>query len=283
MGHLLSSASCYLKAQAESSPARRIWVLLLCWLLFVAALLFKAIALSLPAVFLILDWFPLRRLGRARYAPVVEKLPFVAVSVIFAVVAAQARSAHGSFVPLAVHDIGHRLYGALYGAGFYLWKTVCPWGLSILNPLPDDAAFTDPAALGLVVLAILFGASLVIAGWTGRRAWVAFGLTYLVMLAPNLGLVQAGLMIVTDRYAYLPTIGLVSLLVSAVQSLRLTSGEGERRLGVVLASGLIIVNAGLSWKQTRTWHDSLALWGPECRRFIFESVVQTIFWRRNHR
>ena len=257
----LSSASCYLKAQAESSPARRIWVLVLCWLLFVAALMFKAIALSLPAVFLILDWYPLRRLGRARYAPFLEKLPFVAVSVFFSVVASQVRSAHGALVSLSVHGLGHRLFGALYAVGFYLWKTIYPLRLSILNPLPDDAAFTDPAVLGLIVLAVVFGASLVIAGWTGRRAWLAFGLTYLVMLAPHLGLVQAGLMIVTDRYAYMPTIGLVSLLVSGTQSLRLRSGAcGYRRFGGVLAGGFIIVNAGLSWKQTRTWHDSLALW-----------------------
>src|SRR5262249_23538958 len=52
----------YLRA-AEAPPSRRAAGLLGAWVLFALALLFKAAAVPLPAVLLVLDAYPLRRLG----------------------------------------------------------------------------------------------------------------------------------------------------------------------------------------------------------------------------
>ena len=71
------------------------------FLLFVAALLFKAVAVSLPAVLLILDVYPLRRFGDGAgrwFGPsarrvLLEKVPFVMMSLVFMGLAIAARSA----------------------------------------------------------------------------------------------------------------------------------------------------------------------------------------------
>ena len=70
------------------------------WLLFVAALLFHPVPVNLPVVLLILDIYPLRRLGggtgrwfgaSARRA-LLEKVPFVMVSLVFMGLAIAARA-----------------------------------------------------------------------------------------------------------------------------------------------------------------------------------------------
>ena len=71
------------------------------FVLFVAALLFKAVAVSLPVVLLILDVYPLRRFGdgpgrwfgAAARRAWWEKVPFVMVSLVFMGLAIAARSA----------------------------------------------------------------------------------------------------------------------------------------------------------------------------------------------
>ena len=79
----------YLRAfPADSSPR---WGWLGSFVLFVAALLFKAAAVSLPAVLLILDVYPLRRFasgprrwfGAAARRDCWEKVPFFLVSLVF--------------------------------------------------------------------------------------------------------------------------------------------------------------------------------------------------------
>ena len=84
----------YLNSFGPGSPPRR-GGLVVTFVLFVAALLSKAVAVTLPAVLLILDVYPLRRFGQGRgrwFTPAArkiwyEKVPFVAVSVIFMVLA----------------------------------------------------------------------------------------------------------------------------------------------------------------------------------------------------
>ncbi len=77
----------YLRALPEGAPPRR-GSLVAAFCLFAAALLSKAVAVSLPAVLLILDVYPLRRLGGGPgrwFGPSVrgvwrEKLPFLGLS-----------------------------------------------------------------------------------------------------------------------------------------------------------------------------------------------------------
>ena len=94
------SVLAYLRAFGAGSRRVRGW-LFVSFILFVTALLFHAVAVSLPAVLLILDVYPLGRLGDGGAGKTgsgsrnawVKKLPFVLVSVAFVVVAIAAREA----------------------------------------------------------------------------------------------------------------------------------------------------------------------------------------------
>ena len=225
---------------------------------FALSLLSKAQGMTLPAVLLVLDVYPLRRLGsgRAARAALVEKLPYLLVAMASAVVAFPA-SAEAARRSLAQHGLAARAAQAAYGLVFYLWKTVLPAGLSPVYPL---GAGVDPTALVYVVamlVALALTAGLVL---LRRRApWaLAAWLCYLAVLAPVLGFAQAGPQLVADRYTYLASVPLATLVTTGLQALR--APALRRAVGVVL-----VLFALATARQVSVWHDSRTLWSHAIR------------------
>src|SRR5262249_7755486 len=159
--------------------------------LFALALLSKAMAVSLPVVLLILDVYPLRRLGwgRGRWlgaataSVLLEKIPFVALS------GAASLGAVGGLVfarePRAGADLRwiDRLALAVYDLAFYLWKTLVPERLSPLYELRGGTDFRAwPFLLSGLAIALLVATALGL----GRRrpALGAVLASYMVMLLP---------------------------------------------------------------------------------------------------
>src|SRR5207247_4441573 len=143
----------YLRACAREAPGRRSY-----WLsvtLFGCALLSKSMAVSLPIVLLILDVYPLRRLGgslgwwsepaRRVY---VEKIPFVLLAAAASALAVRAQSLVHSMAPLDQLSVPARLAVSAYGLSFYHWKMIVPSNLSPLYPRPLTV---DPWAMPFVL------------------------------------------------------------------------------------------------------------------------------------
>src|SRR2546430_16510768 len=104
--------------------------------LFPYTTLFRSMVVNLPIVLLILDVYPLRRLGGAVgwwSAPArrvyVEKIPFVLLAAAASAIALWAQLSHDTMVSVVQLSALGRLAGSGYGLGFYLWKTV-----AALNP-----------------------------------------------------------------------------------------------------------------------------------------------------
>ena len=131
----------YLRAFPMDSSPRSGW-LLGSLLLFVAANLFKVVAVSLPAVLLILDVYPLRRFpdetgrwfGASARRALLEKVPFVVTSLLFTGIAIAARPA--SQIPVDRQAASAGITRACYAVWFYIWKTVLPLDLIAVYPLP---------------------------------------------------------------------------------------------------------------------------------------------------
>ena len=114
------------------------------FLLFVAALLFKAVAVSLPAVLLILDFYPLRRFadetgrwfGASARRALLEKVPFVMPSLLFMGLAIAAKPQ--SRFPVEHYDASAGIAQACYAIWFYIIKTLLPLDIIVFYPLPTD-------------------------------------------------------------------------------------------------------------------------------------------------
>jgi len=98
-------------------------------------------------------------------------------------------------------------------------------------------------------------------------AWAA----YLVLLAPNSGIVWFGPLFVADRYSYVSTMAGFVLAAAGVASLRAWSGPHSVRfasVGIGLVFVLCLVSLTLG--QCRIWRDSKALWDHAEARFARE-------------
>jgi tetratricopeptide (TPR) repeat protein len=236
--------------------------------LFACALLSKSLTVSLPVALLVLDVYPLRRLGGrqawGRRGVWLEKVPFLVLAGLAALVAFQALRALGNLKSLADMDLGSRTLVSLYGLAFYLWKTALPIGLSPLYDLSTVAAMGwrvfAPAALAVLVVTLL--------AILRRERWPAFSaawVVYVATLLPVLGLFQNGPQIAADRYAYLACLGWAMLAGGGVARIadrasargRATALEGWALGGATVA--VVALVALTSW-QTLVWRDSLTLW-----------------------
>jgi protein O-mannosyl-transferase len=245
------------------------WVSLGC---FVLALLSKAITVTLPVVLVVLDVYPLRRLGpeaggwwspRARRRWV-EKVPFVLASAV--VISVTLVAARSGATPQAWASFGFldRLAVSLYGLAFYLRKTVLPIGLSPLYALsvpiaPSSAPYLVSALLVAVitVLAILLRSR-----WPALSAvWVV----YVATLLPVSGIFQVGPQICADRYSYLSSLPWAMLAGAGVLAVRCVwSGRTHGRSIVYCTTGAAVVVVAalmvLTWRQVQVWRDPERLW-----------------------
>jgi Tfp pilus assembly protein PilF len=278
----------YLRAYPEGTPAQRGW-LLGSFFLFAMALLSKAVAVSLPLVLLILDVYPLGRLGggpgrwlgRSAWKVWLEKVPFVLLSVIFMDIAIAAkRHAPILAVPGQASRIGSaQVAQACYAIWFYVTKTVLPLDIRAYYPAPLRVIWYEPRFLSSIlgVLGMSVGLFLV-----RRRcpALLAVWLSYLVILAPNLGIVRISNQIAADRYAYVPTMGAVVLTAAGVGWLGRQTRWARPLTGLLSAAclGMMMGLVILTWRQCQTWQTSEILWNhalnhgadssPDVRNFV---------------
>jgi Tfp pilus assembly protein PilF len=247
----------------------RLWYAALL-LAFLLGLLAKAMLVTLPVLLLLLDYWPLERWqGQSRDAAaerypqqspqrlLTEKLPLLAVSLVCGLVAVQAQRAEGAVVGMNLVSFPFRLANAVQSCAWYVWKTIAPTSLCAYYPLRNSS--TDWPALALSGALLL-----ALSAWAARnfrnRPEAAFGwLWFLISLLPVIGIVQVGMQSHADRYAYVPHIGLLTLLVWTAAA-GLSSLPHQRLLKGVLAATAILLLSVMCLMQTRYWHDPRALW-----------------------
>jgi Flp pilus assembly protein TadD len=240
---------------------------------FVLALLSKPMVVTLPFVLLLLDGWPLARLGdreaplrnlRARW---VEKVPFFALSIACGIVTLRTQT--GAMTLIETLPLGGRVANALVSYAVYLRQLF----------VPTDLAVVYPHARGGLPLWTVGGAALLLAGLTAaavllrrRMPFLAVGwLWYLGMLVPVIGLVQVGVQAHADRYTYLPHVGL--LVMVAWGAAELWPKHLDRRGLAALAAVAAIVLIWLARDQTRHWRDSESLWRMTLERTEANSVA----------
>jgi Flp pilus assembly protein TadD len=167
-----------------------------------------------------------------------------------------------------------RLSNAIVSYVRYLEKTAWPAHLAVVYPFPSQWGVLRVAG-SLFVLAIISIVALVRAieppasppraspGLVSRPAsspYLLFGWLYFVgTLVPMIGLVAISTSAMSDRFTYIPSIGLFVAGVWLASDY--TVGWRHRRgllAGITLT--LVIICGFVSWRQTRYWRNSIELW-----------------------
>lgn len=186
---------------------------LLAVLAFGLGLLAKPMIVTLPLVLMLLDHWPLAR-GKAQgWTPrraLLDKLPFLLGSAASGLITIVAQTAGGSLSPMARHPLSERLLNAAIAYQSYLAKIVLPIKLSVFYPYPTAV----PLWRAAVAIALLAGLSWL--AWRRFRTqpYLLVGwLWFITTLLPVIGIIQVGEQAMADRYAYLPIIGILLVLV----------------------------------------------------------------------
>jgi tetratricopeptide (TPR) repeat protein len=253
----------YVRAAEDVAASRRRRVLSLASIaLVILAALSKGWAMTLPALMLVLDFYPLRRHPRMPWRRlIIEKAPVLLVAALAALVAYFGQRS-GAWGPqqFAHRGVGERIAQAGYALAFYPAKSLWPARLLPIYELPPSIRLTDPR-YAIPTIAV---AATTVAAWLARRrrtAAPAAWLAYLVTIAPFIGIAQAGNQIVADRYSYLSCLSFPLL---AGAGLAIAARRYERRAARLALCGASIIVIGLlaaqTWNLTRSWQDSFSLW-----------------------
>ena len=208
---------------------------------FIMSLLSKPTFVTLPAILLLIDIFPL---GRTSGLPLLttwplirEKLPLFLISTIFCGIALVGQLLGGGLQSTSAYPLPDRASSALVGYVTYLYKLFAPVGLGIFYPFHSYS-------LGATISAVFLLAVLTYVALSQLRArpYLTVGwLWFLVTLLPMIGFIQIGGQSVADRWTYLPHIGLIVAIVWGCRELLASAPRTQRALAVTTILALTAV------------------------------------------
>ena len=237
---------------------------LVCLLL---GLLSKPVLVSVPILLLLIDYWPLKRIGGAdALVPSIgwrkvirEKVPLGILAGAFAVVTFVVQRGSGAVDTLESTPVQERLSNALVAYATYMGKFFWPDGLAGLYPyLREARPFWQPAG-ALTLLVIITYIAL---RNSSSRPWFLVGwLWYLISLIPMIGLVQVGPQASADRYTYIPYIGLSIILAWGIPEIfTFLSPNKWRRIPTILGAVAAVAMGVHTYRYLPHWKDDAAFW-----------------------
>jgi len=247
---------------AEKPKLDRYLLTLGCYAL---SLLAKPMAMTLPFVLLLLDYWPL---GRTRWLnPVVghrtpptigrlllEKIPLLALAIVTGALAFWAQSSGGAIAPSDHLPLAIRIENSFVSYVRYIGMMLWPIHLSVLYSYAVWRTSVVATAAALLAAITIFvvrqrkSEPFLLVGWF----W------FLIILAPAIGLVQLGRQALVDHHTYLSFIGLFIVLAWAVPDSWLRQPARRTAAGIIGVAVLAICSV-LTWNQLQNWQDSEAL------------------------
>jgi len=247
---------------------------------FAIGLMSKPMLVTTPFVLLLLDYWPLQRIGPALKASgvlslLVEKVPFFILAIASSVVTFLVQKTGGAVSMVPTLGVGERVGNALVSYVRYMGKMIWPADLAVFYPHPGVWPTWQVVGALLLLLAIT---TLVVLRRNKEPYLVTGWLWFLGMLIPVIGIVQVGSQAIADRYTYLPSLGL---------SIAVVWGFGSRLAGFTKAKhwrfALAFVALGsfgyVAHGIIPTWKDSETIFRESLRRGGDNAVAR--FWLGN--
>ncbi len=224
---------------------------------YLLALMSKPTSLLVPVVMLLMDYWPLNRISRRT---VLEKIPSFVLCLIFAIITFVSQALTGRvLVPgQSQHNLQRVPLIICHNIVFYPSKMLWPANLSSFYEYPQPFELSNPSVLaGVVGTALLI--VLLVVSWRWTRAALSGWLIFFVAILPTMQILKFSYVIASDKFAYLPSIGLLMILASFL--LWLCKGRVRRAISI---SVVILLLAGAEAVATRRylvyWADTVTLY-----------------------
>jgi protein O-mannosyl-transferase len=232
-------------------------LLVLTFLLFVLSCFSKSMAVTLPVLLLLFDYFQNRRYDSRA---ILEKVPFFITSIIFGLVSIQAASQFGHIRNLVVeYNLADRVVMIIYAVVFYILRAFMPMNLSAVYAYPDKTNGWLPMEYYLALIPLILLIIWVVRTHKYRREMVfGFGF-FLITISVVLPLVWSRMLMLADRYTYIPYLGLFYLFAFGFLKLKDNTSLPVRRYKPAvygLIAVYVVFLSVTSWQRTQVWKDA---------------------------
>lgn len=256
----------YLKYTSPTN-SRKLEYYIACIVLFTLALMSKPVAVVLPLVFLILDYYPLKRIikeNKLNKTALLEKLPFFVMSTTVSLITINISKVQ----TLEVLPVVTRIVVAAKTLTFYLFKMVLPQNLAPFYPYPAQIELLSVNYLAPFFMMVIISLICIQFLKTDKgNLFSAIWVYYIVTLIPVLGIIQVGAQSSADRYTYLPSLG--PFLLAGI-GMATVFEKCTKRCRLIIVTSLIlfmVVMANKTTRQIAIWQDSITLWSYEINHF----------------
>jgi len=235
---------------------RSTWNYLLFIGVFLLSLLSKAMAVTLPLVLLLIDFYKGRKIFSKQV--ILEKVPLFFLATFWGIITIYLHDQSGSLDNTTGFGFIERLFLAFKGLAFYVVKTIIPLNLAAFHPLPEK--ITSPLWLetGLYILMfIIFSVWMILK----RNKYKVLFFGYCFFLATLfLFLIPPGVpVIASERYAYLPSIGIIIIIAYGFNYV-IKKFPKYKIASQILLSVYIVFLGITTFSQAKSWNNSLSLW-----------------------
>ncbi len=227
-------------------------------------LLAKPMLVTVPIILLLLDYWPLRRM--VHYSPAAEdcpqqfalsallyeKVPLVILAIASSIVTyfAQLRGGATPFLDKTSHV--DNIANGLFSYAKYMEKLLWPSNLAVFYPRTHITTMQ-------LAFSSLFIFLLTVAAIMNRKKWPFFFVGwfwFICSLIPVMGFVRIGSSAMSDRYTYIPAIGLFIVTFWFIAMIATNASRLNKTLLAFASVTVICVLSVLSARQVDNWKNS---------------------------
>ena len=250
---------------------------LLALLFFALGLMSKPMLVTLPFVLLLIDYWPL---GRFQLPPsstslkssnskpintsnqvslalrlIREKAPFFLLSVASSILTVFAAQKVGALIQLEYRPFETRIANVLVSYVSYIAKMIWPQHLAVFYPYQQTLPMWKVVGSGLFLVSV----SILVIRIARKLPYLVVGwFWYIGTLVPVIGLFQAGIQAMADRFTYVPLIGLFIMITWSLKDILV--GWRHRSIALSISAGLLLsLSMIVTRLQVKYWQNDIML------------------------
>lgn len=231
---------------------RSLKFLIAAFLMFLFSALSKSAAVTLPLILLLLDYYKQRALNKKN---ILEKVPFLLLSVLIGILAllSQSTTMSASFAP--GFTLFERVFLASWAVAYYFVMSVIPFNFSALHYYPARVGGHLPLEYYAAVFFIIAVFGTLYKARKHRRLMITGIGFFIITISLVLQIIPVGQAIVSERYTYVPYIGLFIVFAEML----VNSGATLRRVLTTILLCLVIFCSYSTYQRNKVWKNSLTL------------------------
>jgi protein O-mannosyl-transferase len=235
---------------------------------FLLSLLSKSMAVTLPLVLILINWYKNKSFNLKSIMPI---LPYFALSLAFGLLALKSQEAQGYIADNgAVFTIIQKAMFVFYNIAFYVVKLFIPTHLCTLHPFPIPQEGSIPFIYYVSPLVVV-GLGLLIFKHKRYKAELLFGLGFFIAsIILVIQIIQVGSAVVAERYTYMSYIGLFYIIVYWLNELydgKIASLVNFKKMVLPFSMIVLMVFAISSYLRTKVWENGITLWTDATEKY----------------